>query len=59
LAGELERLASRLDLRASVVAQPGSGTQQCARAVPPGPAALNDDLLALLRERLLPEGGSR
>ncbi len=57
--GEIERRASRLDLRASVVAQPGSGTLECALLGPvPGAAALDRELLAALREGLSHEGGS-
>jgi glycolate oxidase FAD binding subunit len=57
--GELERSASRLDLRASVVAQPGSGTLQCAIRGPlPGARAIDSQLLAPLRNGLAVEGGS-
>jgi glycolate oxidase FAD binding subunit len=55
--GELERLASKLGLRVSALAQAGSGVTQAALQGAVTAAAL-DDLLRPLREGLAPEGGS-
>jgi glycolate dehydrogenase FAD-binding subunit len=55
---ELERLTGRLGLRASIVAEAGSGVQEVAlRGEIPGPS-LSRDLIQPLRDGLGPEGGS-
>ncbi|PYO57348.1 MAG: FAD-linked oxidase [Candidatus Rokuibacteriota bacterium] len=56
--GELERVASRLGLRAAVVAQAGNGVLQCALQGEVSGAALDGTLLRPLRDGLAPEGGS-
>jgi glycolate oxidase FAD binding subunit len=57
--GELEQRATRLGMRASVVAQPGSGALECGLSGPPPRAdAFDRELLAPLRDALASEGGS-
>jgi glycolate dehydrogenase FAD-binding subunit len=55
---ELERLASRLGLPASIVAQAANGSLQSTLDGPVAGSALQADLLGPLREGLGPEGGS-
>jgi glycolate oxidase FAD binding subunit len=55
---ELERLASRLGLRASIVAQAANGCLQSALEGPVSGVSLNADLLRPIRAALGPEGGS-
>ena len=56
--GELERLSRRLGVRASVVAQAGSGVLQCALHGEVSGSRFCADLVGPLRVGLGPEGGS-
>ncbi len=56
--GELERLATALELRASIVSQPWNGVLQSSLEGAISGAELRRRLLEPVRERLGPEGGS-
>jgi FAD/FMN-containing dehydrogenase len=56
--GELEQRAHRLGVKASVVAEAGSGVLQCALSGDVSGAELASELVRPLRDGLAPEGGS-